>query len=158
VASPRASSGAATPEPAAGGVLDEAAERIAAGAARPVPKAALEQAAVDAMLATIADPWSTFYRPAQAAELNSAIEGRYTGVGLWLRPGGPTGVQVGSVHTSSPAADAGVGIGDAVGERRRAPVPARRRGGRCGSATRRGVPPPPGRCASSSGAPAPSAR
>ena len=101
-------------EKPAAGVLDEAADRIAAGAAEPVTRDELERAAVDGMLRALDDPWSSYYAPREAAAASSTIEGRYTGVGLWLRPGGATGIQVGSVQAHSPAATAGIVIGDAV--------------------------------------------
>ena len=101
-------------EPPASGVLDEAAERLAAGAAEPVTRESLRRAAVDGMLRALNDSWSSYYPPREAAAASSTIEGRYTGVGLWLRPGGATGIQVGSVQAHSPAAVAGVVIGDAV--------------------------------------------
>jgi carboxyl-terminal processing protease len=108
----------APPPPAAPsappGVIDEAADRIAAAAARPVDRAALERAAVQAMLAEIGDPWSGYYGPSEAGSRSDALDGRYNGVGLWLRAGGPTGVEVGSVAPGSPADRAGLAPGDAI--------------------------------------------
>ncbi len=97
------------------GVLDEAAARIATRAARPLDRRALEQAAVEGMLETLGDRWASYYGPADAASFEAELDGRYTGVGLWLRPArrGP-GVVVGSVVPDSPAARAGIGVGDRI--------------------------------------------
>ncbi len=96
------------------GAIDEAADRIAAGAAHPVDRAALERAAVEGMLAKLGDPWSTYYQPSEFAALSDSLDGRYSGVGLWLRPGGATGIEVGSVAPRSPSASGGVQAGDAL--------------------------------------------
>lgn len=97
------------------GVIDEAADRIAAKAARPVDREALERAAVEGMLRALGDRWSTYYGRSEFSSFQAALEGHYSGVGLWLRgstgiPG--AGVEVGSVQPGSPAARAGVLTGD----------------------------------------------
>jgi carboxyl-terminal processing protease len=96
------------------GVIDEAADRIAADAAEPVNRKELERAAVEGMLGTLGDRWSTFYGPTEFASFQDALDGRYSGVGLWLRPLSGGGVQVGSVQRGSPAARAGMLTGDAL--------------------------------------------
>lgn len=105
-------------EPAAvrPGVIDEAADRIAAKAARPVDRDALERAAVEGMLRALGDRWSTYYGRSEFTSFQDALEGRYSGVGLWLRgpSSGRAGVEVGSVQPGSPAAKAGVMTGDVV--------------------------------------------
>jgi len=104
------------------GVIDEAADRIAARAARPVEREALERAAVEGMLRALGDRWSTYYGRSEFSSFRSALEGRYSGVGLWLRgaTGPATGIEVGSVQPGSPAEQAGLLPGDvlvAVGDR-----------------------------------------
>lgn len=94
------------------GVIDEAAERIGADAARPVERKALERAAVEGMLRALGDRWSTYYGASEFTSFHDALEGHYSGVGLWLRPA-PTGaMEIGSVQERSPAAKAGVRPGD----------------------------------------------
>jgi carboxyl-terminal processing protease len=85
------------------GVIDEAADRIATRAAREVDREELERAAVEGMLSTLGDRWSGYYRPAEFRDFQSALEGSYTGVGLWLQTTGGT-IEVGSVQPDSPAA------------------------------------------------------
>jgi carboxyl-terminal processing protease len=100
------------------GVIDEAADRIASKAARPVDRDALERAAVEGMLSALGDRWSTYYGRSEFTSFQSALEGHWSGVGLWLRgtTGGAStrGVEVGSVQPGSPAERAGVLAGDVV--------------------------------------------
>ena len=64
----------------------------------------LEQAAVEGMLKALGDRWSSYYRPSDYASFQDALDGRYTGVGLWLRSGAATAsIVVGSVQPGSPA-------------------------------------------------------
>ena len=106
---------AARPRP---GVIDEAADRIASKAARPVEREALERAAVEGMLRALGDRWSTYYGRSEFTSFQSALEGHWSGVGLWLRgtTAGATagGVEVGSVQPGSPAERAGLLAGDVL--------------------------------------------
>ena len=101
------------------GVIDEAADRIVARAERPVERDALERAAVEGMLQALGDRWSTYYGRSEFTSFQAALEGHYSGVGLWLRTsaarrgGVPAGVvEIGSVSPSSPADRAGLRTGD----------------------------------------------
>lgn len=96
------------------GVLDEAADRIAARAAHPVNRPALDRAAVEGMLRFLGDRWSTYYGPAQFRSFEDALEGQYSGVGIWLRSAAVGGVEVGSVQPGSPAARANLRPGDTI--------------------------------------------
>ena len=85
-ADPDQGTASAAPTPPTG-VLDEAAARIASDAAQPVGRAKLEKAAVEGMLDALGDRWSTYYGPPDFSAFNASLEGRYTGVGVWLRQG-----------------------------------------------------------------------
>ena len=67
------------------GVIDQAADRIVDKAARPVDRDALERAAVEGMLRALGDRWSTYYGRSEFSSFQAALQGRYSGVGLWLR-------------------------------------------------------------------------
>ena len=99
--------------PSDGGVIDAAADRIEESAAQPVDRAELERAAVEGMLKALGDRWSSYYDPSEYASFEDALEGRYSGVGLWVRPS-RDGVLVSSVQTESPAAEAGIAPGDLI--------------------------------------------
>ena len=95
-------------------VLDEAAALIGAQAAKPVDKATLERAAVQGMLSVLGDKWSGFYPPAGAGVFAAALEGRYDGVGVWLRANNGGDATVASVVSASPAERAGLRNGDVL--------------------------------------------
>lgn len=96
-----------------GGVIDAAADRIESSAARPVDRDALERAAVEGMLKALGDRWSAYYEPSEFSSFEDALEGRYSGVGLWVRAG-RGGVVVSSVQAGSPADEAQLAPGDVI--------------------------------------------
>jgi carboxyl-terminal processing protease len=96
-----------------GGVIDAAADRIESSAARPVDRDQLERAAVEGMLKALGDRWSAYYEPSDYASFQEALEGRYSGVGVWVRAG-TAGVVVSSVQDGSPAAEAGLLTSDVI--------------------------------------------
>lgn len=100
--------------PAAQGVLDDAATRILSEAADPVSRSALERAALDGMLKALGDRWSRYLPPSEYTSFTQALEGRYSGIGAWLRLDEQDHVVVGSVQPGSPAAAAGLAAGDRV--------------------------------------------
>jgi carboxyl-terminal processing protease len=106
--------GSDEPPPQAGGVIDEAADRIASKAARPVDRKALERAAVEGMLKALGDRWSTYYGASEYSSFQDALDGHYSGVGLWLAAAPAGAVRVGSVLAGSPAARAGLRSGDVI--------------------------------------------
>jgi carboxyl-terminal processing protease len=66
------------------------------------------------MLRALGDRWSTYYGASDYASFQDALQGQYSGVGLWLRAGTAGGVEIGSVQTGSPAQQAGLRSGDVV--------------------------------------------
>ena len=95
-------------------VLDEAAGRIMSQAARPVSRTQLDQAAVEGMLKALGDRWSNYYTPAAYSSFEDGLDGRYSGIGVWLRANEAGKVYVASVQSASPAARAGILAGDQV--------------------------------------------
>jgi len=95
------------------GVIDAAADRIEESAAEPVDRDELERAAVEGMLKSLGDRWSSYYDPTEYGSFEDALEGRYSGVGLWVRPS-RDGVLVASVQRDSSAADSGIVPGDVI--------------------------------------------
>lgn len=89
-------------------VLDEAADRINSDAASPVSRSELERAAVQGMLAALGDRWSSYFPAEDYANFQDVLDGRYSGVGLWVRRGSDGAVRVTSVQPKSPADLAGI--------------------------------------------------
>ncbi|MDQ6649187.1 MAG: S41 family peptidase [Actinomycetota bacterium] len=96
------------------GLLDEVADHIAAQAIRPVDRESLDRAAVQGMLAALGDKWSAYYNTTDYEQFRDSLNGRYSGVGLWVRRDGDGPLLVSSVLPGSAAAAAGVRVGDEV--------------------------------------------
>jgi carboxyl-terminal processing protease len=58
------------------------------------------------------DRWAAVYSEGEYEEFRDALDGRYTGVGLWARQEADGGIEVTRVRSGSPAADAGIRVGD----------------------------------------------
>ncbi|MFI9242130.1 S41 family peptidase [Streptomyces sp. NPDC053086] len=115
--------GAATgslPEP------DAPARGAAAGPVGPATRhEAVEKAAAEAMadgkspmeaaeraVSRSGDRWAAVYSEGEYEEFQDALDGRYTGVGLWARQEPDGRIEVTKVQPGSPAADAGIRTGD----------------------------------------------
>lgn len=95
-------------------VLDEAAAKIMADAQHPVSQTQLDQAAVEGMLKALGDRWSAYYQQSDVTSFQQGLDGRYSGIGVWLRQGQDSQVYIGSVQSGSPAALAGLVAGDRI--------------------------------------------
>ncbi len=104
---PAPRSGVTTPD-----VLDQAAAKIFADSVTPVTRAELQRAAVEGMLQALGDRWSSYYAPTEYTAFQAVLDGRYTGVGLWVRLDDDQVVRVVSVQASSPADHAQIKVGD----------------------------------------------
>ncbi|MFF6999416.1 S41 family peptidase [Streptomyces sp. NPDC008313] len=85
-------------------VADAAAEAMADGKS---PVEAAERA-----VSRSGDRWGAVYSPGDFEEFEEAMDGRYTGVGLWAARTGDGHIAVIRVRSGSPAAEAGVRKGD----------------------------------------------
>ncbi|MGW4271763.1 S41 family peptidase [Streptomyces seoulensis] len=85
-------------------VTRAAAEALAAGKS---PMEAAERA-----VSRSGDRWGAVYSPGDYQEFQEALDGQYTGVGLWARRERDGRIDVTKVQTGSPAADAGIREGD----------------------------------------------
>lgn len=104
----------AAPATSGRSVLDEAEQRIAAEAARPVSRSELEKAAVEGMLSALDDRWSAYWSPTDFASFQQVLDGRYSGVGVWVKRAADGTLRVASVQAGTPAAASGVRVGDQV--------------------------------------------
>jgi len=98
----------------AGGLVGEAAERLLANANRDVTREDLDEAAIRGMLGALKDRYATYYDTTDFAEFQRLLDGRYSGVGLWLGRVPSGSVEVTSVLPDSPAEAAGLRVGDAL--------------------------------------------
>ncbi|GGY07354.1 S41 family peptidase [Streptomyces anandii] len=85
-------------------VSEAAAEAMADGKS---PMEAAERA-----VSRSGDRWGAVYSQGDFQEFQEALDGQYTGVGLWARRERDGGIDVTRVQTGSPAADAGIRSGD----------------------------------------------
>ncbi|MFF9409974.1 S41 family peptidase [Streptomyces anandii] len=85
-------------------VSEAAAEAIADGKS---PMEAAERA-----VSRSGDRWGAVYSQGDFQEFQEALDGQYTGVGLWARRERDGSIDVTRVQTGSPAADAGIRSGD----------------------------------------------
>jgi carboxyl-terminal processing protease len=99
---------------ASGGVVAEAADRLRRSAAREVSQEELDEAAIRGMLTALGDRYATYYDTTDYAQFQRLLDGRYSGVGLWLGRVPEGRVEVTSVLPDSPAAAAGLKVGDAL--------------------------------------------
>lgn len=109
-------------EPA--GLLDSALADIRQRAANDVPEADLRKGAIEGMLARLDDPYASYLGGDGYADLQRLLNGRYSGVGLWLGRVGPA-IAVVSVAPGSPAAVAGIAVDDEITAVAGAPVDGR---------------------------------
>src|SRR5881628_2342480 len=107
-------SGSEKPSRPGQSILDQAEQRIASQAARPVSPDQLQRAAVEGMLSALDDRWSAYYAAGDFARFEQVLSGRYSGVGMWIRRAHDGRLVVLSVQPASPAADAHVHAGDVL--------------------------------------------
>lgn len=79
----------------------------------------LDAAAVRGLLSGLDDTWAAYYGvgadDASQSQLRALLDGRYSGLGVWLRRvGSDRGIAVASVVSGSPAESAGIRPGDAI--------------------------------------------
>ncbi|MFG2137043.1 S41 family peptidase [Streptomyces sp. NPDC048650] len=94
---------------------------------RTADRAAVERAAAQAMedgksgsqaaadvVSRSGDRWSTIYTPGEFKDFERQLGGSYIGVGLWVRQSGGGRTEVSRIQPGSPAARAGIAIGDGL--------------------------------------------
>ncbi|SEN59244.1 S41 family peptidase [Actinacidiphila rubida] len=69
---------------------------------------------VERLVSRSGDRWSSFYTAQEYAGLQEALDGRYVGVGLWVRRIDGGRIEVARVQDGSPALRAGIEVGDVL--------------------------------------------
>jgi len=79
-------------------------------------KGILERAAIEAVLKATGDQWANYFPGKSVQYLNQKLQGRYSGIGIWLRKNTSGVLEVSSVQPTSPAAQAGIKVLDSLVE------------------------------------------
>jgi len=112
-ADPAAAIAAAEAEAAGLATVEELFERLVTEAVDPPPPEELVRAAKEGMVDALDDPYAALYDADEYAGFNDMLEGTFTGIGVRLedQPEGPTIV---TVFEGSPAAEAGLEVGERI--------------------------------------------
>lgn len=87
-------------------LIDEAAGRITDEAARPIGRRELERAAIEGMLRRLGDRWADYYTAREFDDVQGRLNGRYSGVGIWLSEAVPATERGAAAPAAQPAAPA----------------------------------------------------
>ncbi|WP_086726376.1 S41 family peptidase [Streptomyces carpinensis] len=107
-------SGRKPPARAAGstGLAPAGHEQVAKAAAEAMADGKSPMEAAERAVSRSGDRWGAVYSQGDYEEFQEALDGQYTGVGLWARRERDGRIDVTGVRTGSPAADAGIRRGD----------------------------------------------
>ena len=94
--------------------VEESISKILAKNPTPLKRNNLERAAIEGALKASGDQWANYFPQESVNNLNQTLEGRYSGIGIWLRKTKSGILEVSSVQQNSPAAKAGVKVLDAL--------------------------------------------
>ena len=94
--------------------VEESISKILAKNPTPLKRNNLERAAIEGALKASGDQWANYFPQESVNNLNQTLEGRYSGIGIWLRKNKSGILEVASVQQNSPAAKAGVKVLDAL--------------------------------------------
>ncbi|HLL35828.1 MAG TPA: S41 family peptidase [Streptomyces sp.] len=87
-------------------------DAVTAAAARAMAEGTSPLKAAERAVSRSGDRWDAVYSPGEYEEFEEALDGAYTGVGLWARRERAGRIEVTKVAAGSPAADAGIRAGD----------------------------------------------
>jgi carboxyl-terminal processing protease len=79
-------------------------------------RSVLERAAIEAILKATGDQWANYFPKEATKLLSESLQGRYSGIGIWVRKNSSGVVEVSSVQAQSPAALAGIKVLDAISD------------------------------------------
>ncbi len=93
-------------------IVDQAISRVSTGDPHSPTEVLLQRAAIEAVLKATKDRWSNYFPPLAATEFDATLQGRYSGIGIWLRQTKTNALEISSVQPNSPAARAGIKVLD----------------------------------------------
>jgi carboxyl-terminal processing protease len=94
--------------------VEESISKILTKNPTPLKRDNLERAAIEGALKASGDQWANYFPQESVNNLNQTLEGRYSGIGIWLRKNKSGILEVASVQQNSPASKAGVKVLDAL--------------------------------------------
>ena len=94
--------------------VDEAIQKVLSKSDRPVQKSLLQRAAIDAVLKASGDQWANYFPKSSVKNFQQTLQGRYSGIGIWLRKNSSGVLEVSSVQKGSPASIAGIKVLDSL--------------------------------------------
>ncbi|MFE2499758.1 S41 family peptidase [Streptomyces scopuliridis] len=89
-------------------------DEVARAAAEAVANGKSGTEAAEEVVSRSGDRWGSVYDKSEYEEFQRALDGSYTGVGLWARRTADGLVEVTQVHPGGPAQQAGIGPGDII--------------------------------------------
>jgi len=93
-------------------IVDQAISRVSSGDPHSPTEILLQRAAIEAVLKATKDRWSNYFPPTSATAFDATLEGRYSGIGVWLRRTVADQLEISSVQPNSPAARSGIKVMD----------------------------------------------
>ena len=93
-------------------LVDQAIARISSSDPHSPTEILLQRAAIEAVLKATKDRWSNYFPPTTATAFDATLEGRYSGIGIWLRRTTLNQLEISSVQPNSPAASSGLKVSD----------------------------------------------
>ena len=95
-------------------ILDEALNKILNNTATETDKDSLQRAAIEGMLRSLGDKWSQYLPESESTSFENAVEGQYSGIGVWLRSDESGLVGIAGIVPTSPAEFANLQEGDLI--------------------------------------------
>ena len=95
-------------------ILDEALNKILDNTASETDKDSLQRAAIEGMLRSLGDKWSQYLPESDSTSFENAVEGQYSGIGVWLRSDESGLVGIAGIVPTSPAEFANLQEGDLI--------------------------------------------
>jgi carboxyl-terminal processing protease len=95
-------------------ILDEALNKILDNTATETDKDSLQRAAIEGMLRSLGDKWSQYLPETENTSFENAVEGQYSGIGVWLRSDESGLVGIAGIVPTSPAEFANLQEGDLI--------------------------------------------
>ena len=96
--------------------VEESISKILTKNPTPLKRDNLERAAIEGALKASGDQWANYFPQESATYLNQTLEGRYSGIGIWLRKTKSGTLEVASVQQNSPASRAGIKVLDSLAD------------------------------------------